>query len=56
MYIVISGGALKTSGNYKGFYNMELWRGNLHGALKAAVSTKHLNDWLVSLAPSVSHK
>ncbi|KAF4532992.1 hypothetical protein B566_EDAN000681, partial [Ephemera danica] len=52
----LDGKALATSGNYNGLHNLELWRGNLHETLKTAAQTKHLNDWLVSIAPTVSHK
>ncbi|CAG2053918.1 unnamed protein product [Timema podura] len=46
----------RTKGREGFVSHMELWKGNTGEMLREASRKKALNDWLVSLAPSVSHR
>ena len=39
------------SGNLDYKLQLEIWKGNLGGALEMATKSKQLNDWLVALSP-----
>ena len=41
----------KESGNLDYKLQLEIWKGNLGGALEMAVNSKQLTEWLVSLSP-----
>lgn len=41
----------KESGNLDYKLQLEIWKGNLGGALETAVNSKQLTEWLVSLSP-----
>ncbi|CAH1777523.1 unnamed protein product [Owenia fusiformis] len=43
-------------GNIEQFILLELWKGNVSSAIKMAAQNNQLSDWLVSMAPMVSHK
>nr|CAD7427827.1 unnamed protein product [Timema monikensis] len=46
----------RTKGREMLISHMELWKGNTGEMLREASRKKALNDWLVSLAPSISHR
>ncbi|XP_059487446.1 gem-associated protein 5-like [Neocloeon triangulifer] len=48
--------ALKRMNNHVGFQNLKLWQGDMQQVIKDSIKAKKLDDWLVSMAPSVSHK
>ena len=33
------------------FYQLEIWKGNISGALRIAREREELSDWLVAMAP-----
>lgn len=33
------------------FYQLEIWKGNITGALRIAREREELSDWLVAMAP-----
>jgi gem associated protein 5 len=33
------------------FYQLEIWKGNINGALRVARQRDELTDWLVAMAP-----
>jgi len=33
------------------FYQLEVWKGNISGALRVARQRDELSDWLVAMAP-----
>ena len=41
----------KDSGNLDYKLQLEIWKGNLGGALEMAANSKQLTEWLVSLSP-----
>lgn len=41
----------KESGNLDYKLQLEIWKGNLGGALEMAANSKQLTEWLVSLSP-----
>ncbi|CAB3366761.1 Hypothetical predicted protein [Cloeon dipterum] len=48
--------ALKKAGNHPSLSHLKLWQGETQEVIKNSTNAKKLDDWLVSLAPSVSHK
>ncbi|XP_071445588.1 gem-associated protein 5-like [Hetaerina americana] len=46
----------KSQGNMEQAQLMELWRGNVADMIKDAIAKGNLSDWLVSMAPTASHK
>ena len=41
----------RSNGNVDYQFQLEIWKGNLTGALEVAIRKRQLNDWLVSLSP-----
>ncbi|KAL4230770.1 Gem-associated protein 5 [Mactra antiquata] len=37
------------------FYQLEIWKGNINGALRVAKQRDELSDWLVAMAPMASY-
>ena len=33
------------------YYQLEIWKGNINGALRLAREREELSDWLVAMAP-----
>ncbi|KAK9498761.1 hypothetical protein O3M35_003324 [Rhynocoris fuscipes] len=46
----------KLNGNYAYTRHLSLWAGDISETIKEACRKRQLDDWLVSLAPMVSHK
>jgi hypothetical protein len=42
--------------NFTGLNHLKIWQGDLQQTIKDAIKAKKLDDWLVSMSPSVSHK
>lgn len=36
--------------------NINIWGQNLEGYFKDAIETKSINDWMIAVAPSISHE
>lgn len=36
--------------------NISMWSQNLEGYFKNAIETKSVNDWMISVAPSISYE
>jgi len=36
--------------------NVNMWGQNLEGYFKDAIETKSINDWMISVSPSVSYE
>ncbi|KAL1131550.1 hypothetical protein AAG570_011167 [Ranatra chinensis] len=54
--LLVEGTNHRDTGNFNHYQHMALWSGDLADVIKEASAKKHLSDWLVSLAPMVSHK
>jgi hypothetical protein len=55
-FLIISGSHHRATANHAGVHQMALWSGDISEVIKDACKKKQLNDWLVSMAPMVSHK
>lgn len=42
--------------NFTGLNHLKIWQGDLQQVIKDSIKAKKLDDWLVSMSPSVSHK
>jgi hypothetical protein len=52
IYILsISGQYHRENDNMDYFYQLEIWKGNISGALRIAREREELSDWLVAMAP-----
>ena len=51
LFCCCSGQHHKESGNLDYKLQLEIWKGNLGGALEMAAGSKQLNDWLVAVSP-----
>lgn len=47
----ISGQYHRENDNMDYFYQLEIWKGNISGALRIAREREELSDWLVAMAP-----
>ena len=47
----ISGEHHRNNENMDYFYQLEIWKGNINGALRVARQRDELTDWLVAMAP-----
>ncbi|CAG2198260.1 GEMIN5 [Mytilus edulis] len=54
IYLNFSGQYHRENDNMDYFYQLEIWKGNITGALRIAREREELSDWLVAMAPMAS--
>lgn len=50
-HCLFSGEHHRNNENMDYFYQLEVWKGNIGGALRVARQRDELSDWLVAMAP-----
>lgn len=51
LLLLSSGEYHRSHENMDYFYQLEVWKGNINGALRVARQRDELSDWLVAMAP-----